>query len=201
MRKYTIFFLFFFISIISVYSVDEYRIGETIRIYDQNLSVLQSRITYYPAPYFHMNKVIFLYFFEYIQYAIVLNDELREEFVEVLNKCIEWTIIARDNNVHRVIQPVKERLGVPFIIPNVSRNLDVLFLTFLFSIQEINGREEIMLIINYKTIEQDNYGRPGSYIIIKQNDFEQLKEVFSANYLIQFDERAEEQLRTEELFR
>jgi len=201
MRKIMFLLIFSIISSTLTYSIDEYRIGETIKIYDQNLNELQSRITYYPAPYFHMNKVIFLYFFEYIQYAIVLNDELREEFVEVLTKCIEWTIIARDNNVHRVTQPIKERLGVPFIIPNISRNLDVLFLTFLFSIQEINGREEIMLIINYKTIEQDNYGRQGSYIIIKQNDFERLKEVFSANFLIQFDERAEEQLRIEELFR
>ena len=201
MRKIMFLLIFSIISSTFTYSIDEFRIGETIKIYDQNLNELQSRITYYPAPYFHMNKVIFLYFFEYIQYAIVLNDELREEFVEVLTKCIEWTIIARDNNVHRVTQPIKERLGVPFIIPNISRNLDVLFLTFLFSIQEINGREEIMLIINYKTIEQDNYGRQGSYIIIKQNDFERLKEVFSANFLIQFDERAEEQLRIEELFR
>lgn len=178
MRKYICFLILFIIFNMSAYSVDEYRIGETIRIYDQNLNVLQSRITYYPTSYFHMNKVIFLYFFEYINYALVLNDELRAEFIEVLNKCIEWTIIARDNNVHRVTQPVKERLGVPFIIPNVSRNLDVLFLTFLFSIQEINGREEILLIINYKTIEQDNYGRQGSYIIIKQNDFERLREIF-----------------------
>jgi hypothetical protein len=200
MRKIMLVFTFFIIPIVSTYSIDEYRIGETIKIYDANLKELQSRITYYPTSFYSTKNVIFLYFFEYMSYALVFDSDLRKEFIEILDKCIEWTNIAKDNNIHKLSRLVKERIGIPFVIPGVSRYLDALFLYFTFSIQEINGKEEIMLIINYKTIDQDNNGRQGSYIVIKQNDFNRLKEIFSADYLTQFDRKAEDQLKTEELF-
>jgi len=202
MRKIILVFTLFIIPIVSTYSIDEYRIGETIKIYDVNLKEIQSRITYYPAPFYSTIKnVIFLYFYEHINYTLVFDSDLRTEFIEILDKCIEWTIIAKNNNVHKLSRLVKERVGIPFVIPGVSKYPDVFFLYFTFSIQEINGKEEIMLIINYKTKDQDNNGRQGSYIVIKQNDFNHLKEIFSANYLIQFDKKAEEQIKAEELFR
>ena len=204
MRKIMVCLVSFFICIGSVYSVDEYPIDETVKIYDSNLKALQSRITYYPSAFYSYKNAIFLYFTDYFNCAFIFGkgDEYdkRAQFIGILDKCIEWTAVAKENNVHKLSRTVAEEVEILYMYPGVSNYPDVFLVNFIFSIQEINNKEEIMLIINYKTVDQVNNGSRGSYIVIKQNDFIRLKQIFSDNYLAQFDKEAKEQAKTEELF-
>jgi hypothetical protein len=195
---FTLSFLIVFIG--SVYSVDEYRIGETIKIYDEYLEEIQSRITYYPAAFYHFENAIFLYFNKLLTYTLIFDKDLRVRFSGILDKCIEWTAVAKKNDVHELSRMIEERVGIFCVFPTVSNYPDVLIIDYIFSIQKIKGKEEIMLVMNYKTVDQINNGRPGGYIAIKQNDFNRLKEIFSDNYLANYDKKAEEQAKIENLF-
>jgi len=200
MRRIVFTLSFFVVFISSVYSVDEYRIGETIKIYDEYLEEIQSRITYYPAAFYHFENAILLYFNKLLTYTLVFDKNLRAKFSGILDKCIEWTAIAEKNDVHELSRMIEERVGIYCVFPALSNYPDILLIDYIFSIQKIKGKEEIMLVMNYKTIDQVNNGRPGGYIAIKQNDFNRLKEIFSDNYLANYDKKAEEQAKIENLF-
>lgn len=208
MRKVMVCLFSFIVSLGSVYSVDEYRIGETIKVYDSYLEELQSKITYYPAPlsFLDTNNAIFIYFHEFITYVLIFAKgdkyDYRKRFIEVLDKCIEWTDVAKKNNVHKLSRLVVEDVSIPYMILGEGGSFPEVFIVdFIFSIQEFKGKEETLLIINYKTVDQYNNGERGRYIVFKQNDFNHLREIFSDNYLTQFDKKAEEQAKLEELFK
>lgn len=208
---YKIIFCFCFLvgSLGRVYSIDEYRIDETIKVYDSSLKELQTRINYYPGdlPYWGINKPVILYFTDYINYAFIFGKDddsnygARNAFIEIIDKCIEWADVAKKNNVHTLSRAVKNRIEILYMMPGLSSDLDVFLADFIFSIQEINKKEEVMLVINYKTVRQVNNQERGSYIVFKERDFNRLRLIFSDNYLIQFDKKAEEQAKKEELFR
>jgi hypothetical protein len=202
MRKMVGCLFLFVISIGSLYSVDEYTIDETVKVYNANLRELRSEITYYPEPLpaFGESNAIVLYFSDFVNYAFIFGKNDRATFIEIIDKCIEWTEVAKKNGVHSLSKTIVEKEGIRYMMVGVSNYPSVFLSNFTFSIQEIDGKEEILLIINYRTIDQVNNGGRGSILVFKQNDFARLKEIFSEDYLLQFDKKAKEQAEIENLF-
>jgi hypothetical protein len=191
------------------YSVEEYTIDETVKVYDQGLNELQTEITYYPSNIdsWGINKPVFLYYRDFFGCTLIFgkfrnsNYDAKTAFIEIIEKCIEWADVAKKNNVHTLSKTVKSEMEIPFTLGSGNGNdFDVFLVDFIFSIQEINGKEETMLIANLRTVRQVNNEARGSYIAFKEKDFVRLKTIFSDSYLAQFDQKAEKQAKQEKLF-
>ena len=89
-------------------------------------------------------------------------------------------------------------------IIGTTHQLEPFIADFVFSVQEIRSSVEIMLIIHYKTIHEWNqrHSSPnlGRFIVFREQNFEKLKEIFTDDFLAQFEEKSLEQRRIEELF-
>jgi hypothetical protein len=165
-----------------VFSLEEYNINTTIKIYDRDLKEIQSRITYCPEGILVGDNALVIYvrngvslFGESAEGALFFEKsaekDYRYEFIEIIEKCIEWADIAKKNNVRQLKRTVKDYVN----ICGVSSRLEMLIADFTFSIQEINGNVEMLLIINYKTNdEQKSYYSQGRYIVFKEQDFNRL---------------------------
>jgi hypothetical protein len=179
------------------YSADEYNIDTTIKVYNRSLQEMESRFTYYPEETLVGDNALIMYF-NNSAFMFGKSDEhdARYDFIKIIEKCIEWVDVARQNNVRQLTRTVETDVS----IIGVRYRLEPFSADFTFSIQEIQGRIEMMLIINYKTTYEWNNGSQGNYIVFREQDFNKLKEIFSDDYLLQFDDRATEQQRIEELF-
>jgi hypothetical protein len=191
-----------------VYSVDEYNITEGIKMYNGNLVEIPSKITYYPSTidFQGIKNPVCLYFQDMIVYTFFLGDDdygRKAQFIEVIDKCIEWADVAKKNGVHNFNRSVGTD-AIPYNT-NLVPKPDIFFVDYIFSIRQTNGREEVILVINYKTRDQQFGNRPGSYLIFKQPDFAALKRIFSSDYLARYDrqaaEAAAEAAEKEKLFR
>jgi hypothetical protein len=183
-----------------IHSAEEYTIDNSVKIYNGNLNELQGRITYYPENIWDMDNAVILYFRDFLSYGLMFDPDSREDFIEIIDKCIEWTEIAKRENVHKLSRAISSDVGILYF-SSLNNMPDVFILNYSFFIDTVNGSEEILLLINYRTINQANSGSRGSTIAFKERDFRRLKEIFSEDYLLQYNRMAEEQRRTEELFR
>ena len=190
------FALFVFICCFA-YSAEEININTTVKVYDRNLQEITSRFTYYPEETEVGNDALILYFGAgYSSRAFMFAYNLRQRFIEIIDKCIEWANIARLNNVRQLTREVTAGIG----IIGVTSRIEPYSADFTFSIREVQDRVEMTLIINYKTTYELNARSQGNYIVFKEHDFIELKELFSENFLSQYADRAREQRMVEELF-
>jgi len=127
----------------------------------------------------------------------------RSIFNEVIDKAIEWTEIARTNNVHRLNRTIRAGVSIPYVtIENSDKEIKFFMVDFIYFIGEFNGKDEVLLIMNYKTLEEYEFHkvRGGNYLIFKEEDFAELRHIFSNDYLQKFRDDSE-QFRIYELFR
>jgi hypothetical protein len=179
----------------------EYQIESGIKIYDSNLRQLQARITYTPNETFVGKNALFIYA---NNSSLGFGDRNRPDFIDIISKCIEWSTVARENNLHATRRFVKEDVN---LIGTTTR-LEPFYADFIFSISEISNKEEHLLIINYRTTNEDNMyrqsnktGRQGRYIVFKIEDLDTLKQILSDNFLSQIDNMEIDKNRKEELLR
>jgi hypothetical protein len=184
------------------FSQGEYLINSGVKIYDADLKELQSKITYYPQAFHGFNNVVFIYFKDYANisflYGKIGDSDKRAEFIRILEKAVEWAETAEKNNVESVSRLIEET-NVIYTMPGVIDRLDAFIAYYYFSIQEINRRKEVMLIVNYKTVQEANSNEQGDFIVIKQNDFKKLLEILSNDFISRIDKMWEQQHNKENL--
>lgn len=179
-------------------------INTTVKMYNINLQEIQSKITYTSQEtYIGKNALILYANNTALFFGKGGAKDDRNNFIEIIEKCIEWADTAKKNNVRQLTREIQSEVAITGVLYDV----EAFYTDFIFQVKEIRGRVEIMLVINYRTADQDNaYRRSGNpyyqgrQIVFKEQDFNTLKEIFSDGFLAQFDTRAAEQRRLEELF-
>lgn len=180
----------------------EYQILSGIKFYDRNLQTIESKITYAPSESFVGKNALFLYV---SGAALGFGDKSfeRKDFIEIIDKCIEWSNLAKENGVHALTREVKTEVTVI----GATYRLEPFIVDFIFSVREINRKEETILTVNYKTTDQQNAYNfsnrsttQGGFIVFKEQDFNNLKKIFSEDLLAQIDKMDEEKKEKEQLF-
>jgi hypothetical protein len=109
--------------------------------------------------------------------------------------------VAKANNVHEINREVKQSEVLHFGPGmNLPEPYIVNYVFSVFSINKINNRETVCLEIRCRTVSEVNAGRSGRSIIFAEQDFARLKQIFSDEYLAQFDKMEEERKKKLDLF-
>jgi hypothetical protein len=189
-----------------VYS-QEYDIPNSITIYNGNFEKIMSKITYYPPQLSDTgltNTILIYYKNGYLTNALLYgkmgDSNFREYLSNAIDKCIEWTAVAKKNGIHELTKNTGEESAVMFATIIDSFYSNVYIVNYIFSIQKIEGEETYCLIINYKTTDQANSGRNGGYLVITEKDFGELKRIISDDFLVHYDKQYADLQKQEELF-
>ncbi len=183
----------------------EYLIGSDVKIYDGDLMPMDAFFTYTPSKpeNLNMNNAVIL---NWLPTAFFFggNNEIGSGtlglFRYCIDKSIEWAATAKENDVHslsKIILPddFKENDGIAaYMLKNSPNSAEPIYLIFHFFIGDLNedGKEETLLVLNWKKHDELRYGSPGNFLLFKENDFARLKEIFSESYLAKINKQEEE---------
>jgi hypothetical protein len=181
---------------------DEYSIDEKVKFYDDNLNPLNISINYYPGQLQTLVSSSVLFYFGN-SFALIFGktDEknYRQDFIEAIDKCIEWASVARKNSIHDMTKEIKDSHSLVWL--SGMRFLESMELKYVFLFGEITkGKESAALMVNYRSSSDINNRRPGHWLVFLEEDFAGFKNIFSDEYLKRFDEMEKTKQQQSELF-
>jgi hypothetical protein len=123
------------------------------------------------------------------------SGDMKTDLVAALDKSIEWAEIAHKNNVTDLTKKILDSAAMAATgTPRV--------LYYVFAIQDIKGKKEPFLTINFKTVEQANDGFSGGFLVIRgEDDFKKLKQLISPDNLAKYDKQYAINQKKSELFK
>ena len=187
----------------------QYRVGSQVKVYDGNLEPTDAYFTYSPSklPILGYDNTVILNFgLPYSNTALFFGKSEGSDIIGFVRYCIdkgiEWAATAKQNNVHSLSKAIPRPDGYDIDNTRVAyglnqpnyRNYKPVYLLFSFYIGDIaeNGKEETLLVMNYRTHDQARSESQGQYFCFRENDFARLKEMFSESYLAKIDKQEAE---------
>jgi hypothetical protein len=181
----------------------QYRIGSKVQVYDVYFKPTGAYFTYSPGKLTNLdydNTVILNFGPPYIDAALFFGKRSNNDSIGFVRSCIdksiEWTATAKQNNVHSL---AKELSFDEYNVENTQaayglnqpdyRRHESVYLMFNFFIGDLDetGKEETWLIMRYLNRDDVLRRSQGHFFCFRENDFARLKEMFSESYLAEID--------------